>query len=167
MELPLILDIVSTVAVIIGVVFGLSQLRQYHASRKRDSALFLLSSYQTGEFLQGIWTILSIPDGLTKTEIEERVGDEIETVYLVMSTFESIGILVFRNEVTMDMVDDAYSGPITLSWQKLEPYVSGMREEHQRETMFEWFQWLAERMRDREGSRPPVPAHIAYKEWEE
>jgi len=31
----------------------------------------------------------------------------------------------------------------------------------------EWFQWLAERMKDREKSRSPVPAYIAHKEWEE
>jgi len=167
MDLAFLLDIVSTVAVIIGIVFGINQLRQYRLSRRRDSALFLLNSYQTAEFLQGIWTILSLPDGLTKKEIEERVVDEIKVIYLVMSIFESIGILVFHNEVTMDMVDDAYSGPITLSWQKLELYVSGLREEHQRETMFEWFQWLAERLRDREKTRPPVPAHIAHKEWHE
>ena len=166
MELPFILNIVATVAVIIGVVFGLTQLRHYHLSRKRDSALFLLNSYQTGEFSQGIRTILSIPDGLTKEEIEQRVGDEIKDVYLVMSTWERVGILVFHNEVTMDLVDDAYSGTITISWQKLEGYVSGMRKEFQRETIFEWFQWLAERMIDRERSRPPVPAHIAHKHWE-
>ena len=167
MELSVVLDIVSTVTVTIGIVFGLIQLRQYHLSRKRDSALFLLNSFQTAEFVQGLRTILSLPDGLTKKDVEERVGDEIEVVYLVMSTWESIGILVFYNEITMDMVDDAYSGAIALSWQKLELYVSEMREELQRETMFEWFQWLAERMRDRERSRPPVPAHIAHKEWEE
>ena len=166
MELSFILNIVATIAVVIGVVFGLTQLRHYHLSRKRDSALFLLNSYQTGEFSQGIWTILSIPDGLTKKEIEERVGEEIKVVYLVMSTWESIGILVFHNEVTMDMVDDAFGDPITLSWQKLEQYVSWMREEYQRETIFEWFQWLAERMKDREKSRSPVPAYIAHKEWD-
>lgn len=166
MELPLILDIVSTAAVAIAIVFGLFQLRQYHLSRKRDSALILLNSYQSSEFFRGILTILSIPDGLTKKEIEETVGDEIELVYLVMATWESIGILVFRNEIPMDMVDDVHSGPLALSWQKLEPYVSGLREELQRETMFEWFQWLAERMRDREKGRPPVPAHIAHEEWD-
>jgi hypothetical protein len=166
MDLPFILDIVSTVAIIIAIAFGLLELRHYHLSRKRDSALHLLNTYQTVEFLQGIWTILSIPDGLTKVEIEQRVGDEIKAVYLVMSTWESIGILVFHNEATMGMVDDAYSGTITLSWQKLEGYVSGMRAEFQRETIFEWFQWLAERMIDRERSRRPVPAHIAHKDWE-
>ena len=165
MELPFFLNVVSTVAIIVGVVFGLTQLRHYHLSRMRDSALFLLNSYQTGEFSQGIWTALSIPDGLTKKEIEERVGDDIGVVHLVMSTWESIGILVFHKEVTMDMVEDAYGDPIILSWRKLEPYVSAMREEHQRETIYEWFQWLAERMRDREESRSPVPAYIAHRHW--
>jgi len=165
MELTFILNIVATTAVIIGLVFGLTQLRHYHLSQKRDSALYLLNSYQTGEFSQGIWTILSIPDGLTKVEIDERVGEEIKVVYLVMSTWESIGILVFHNEVSMDMVEDAFSDPITLSWQKLELYVSAMREEHQSETIFEWFQWLAEQMKDREKNRSPVPAYIAHKNW--
>jgi len=165
MELTFILNIVATAAVIIGLVFGLTQLRHYHLSQKRDSALYLLNSYQTGEFSQGIWTILSIPDGLTKVEIDERVGEEIKVVYLVMSTWESIGILVFHNEVSMDMVEDAFSDPITLSWQKLELYVSAMREEHQSETIFEWFQWLAEQMKDREKNRSPIPAYIAHKKW--
>ncbi len=166
-DLSFILNIISTVAVILGIGFGLNQLRQFHLSRKRDSALYLLNSYKTGEFIQGIWTILSLPDGLTKKEIEKRVGDEIKVIYLVMSTWESIGILVFQDEVTLDMVDKAFSGPLIVSWQKLKLYVSGIREEHQRETMFEWFQWLTERMREREKSKPPIPAHIAYKDWEE
>jgi len=167
MDLPFILNIISTLAVIIALAFGLIQLRHYHLSRKRDSALHLLNSYQTIDFIQGIWTILSLPDGLTKEEIEERVGDDIKAVFLVMSTWESIGILVYHHEVTMNMVDDAYSDSIMLSWQKLMAYVSGMRQEFQRETIFEWFQWLAERMKNRERSGQPIPAYIAHKGWQE
>ena len=102
-----------------------------------------------------------------REEIEEWAGDDIKLVLLVASIYESIGILVFQNEITMDMVDAVYSGPIDLAWKKLETYVSEVREAHQRETLFEWFQWLAERMRDRESSAPPVPAHIAHREWKE
>ena len=165
MELSILLNIVATMAVLIGLVFGLTQLRHYHLSRKRDSALFLINSYQTGEFSQGIWTILSIPDGLTKVEIEGRVGEDIKGIYRVISAWESIGLLVFQNEITMDMVEDYYRGPITISWQKLELYVSGMRQEHQMDTIFEWFQWLAERMKDREKNRSPMPVYITHKEW--
>jgi hypothetical protein len=166
MDFPFLLNIISTLAVIIALAFGLMELRHYHLSRKRDSELHLLNTFQTVDFLQGIWSTISLPDGLTKVEIEDQLGNDIKAVYLVMSTWENIGILVFHHEVSMDMVDDAYSGAITLSWQKLAGYVSDMREEFQRDTIFEWFQWLAERMADRERSALPVPAHIAHKDWE-
>jgi hypothetical protein len=166
MDFPFLLNIISTLAVIIALAFGLMELRHYHLSRKRDSELHLLNTFQTVDFLQGIWSTISLPDGLTKVEIEDQLGNDIKAVYLVMSTWENIGILVFHDEVSMDMVDDAYSGAITLSWQKLAGYVSDMREEFQRDTIFEWFQWLAERMADRERSALPVPAHIAHKDWE-
>lgn len=164
MELPILLDVISGIAVIIGVVLGLIQLRQFYLSRKRESALLLLHSYKSSEFTDGIRIVFSIPNGLTKNEIDERLREDIKAVFLVISTWESIGILVYRNEVTMDMVDDAFSGPIIISWQKLQRYVFDMREEHQRQTIMEWFQWLAEQMRDREISKPPVPAYIASRE---
>jgi hypothetical protein len=37
--------------------------------------------------------------------------------------------------------------------------------EANRDTVFEWFQWLAERMIEREGKTEPVPAHIAHRDW--
>jgi hypothetical protein len=83
-----------------------------------------------------------------------------------MSTWESIGILLFNHEVTIDMVDNAFSGPILFSWQKLERYVNDLRAELERETLFEWFQWLSDRIKVREIKKSPIPAHIAYKDWE-
>jgi hypothetical protein len=40
-----------------------------------------------------------------------------------------------------------------------------MRREQHRDTLFEWYQWLAERMMEREKSTPPLPANIAYRDW--
>lgn len=165
MELSLILDILSATAVILGILFGLIQLRHYHLSREREAALFLLNSFQTVEFINGVYIIQELPIGLTKNEIEDKLGKEIKSVYLVMSTWESIGMLVHNREITFDMVNDAYSGPIIFSWQRLEKYVTGIRNTLQRETTFEWFQWLAERMIDREQVNPPIPAHLSYRDW--
>jgi hypothetical protein len=165
MELSVILDVITAVAVILGILFGLLQLRHYHVSRRREAALFLLNSFQTGEFFQGIWIIQELPNGLTKNEIEDRLGEEVRSIYLVMSTWERVGILIFNHEMSIDMVDDAYGGSITLSWQRLEKYVTDLRNDLQRDTQFEWFQWLAERMIEREKEEPPVPAHLAYRDW--
>ncbi len=165
MELSLILNIITAIAVILGILFGLLQLRHYHLSRERDAALLLLNSFQTTEFFQGTLIIQELPDGLTKNEIKDRVGEEIRLLYLVISSWESIGLLVFNREVSMKMVDDAYSDSIILSWQKLNQYVAGMRDDVQRETLFEWFQWLAERMIEREKAKTPLPAYLAYRDW--
>ena len=77
MELSVILDLVTAGAVILGILFGLLQLRHYHLSQERDATLTLLNSFQTVEFFQGIWIIQGLPDGLTKDEIEDRVGGKV------------------------------------------------------------------------------------------
>ena len=82
-----------------------------------------------------------------------------------MTTWESMGVLVFRREVGLDLVDDLFSGAIVLSWRKLRAYVQEMRDREDRQTYFEWFQWLAERMRDRESDSAPIPAHLEHRDW--
>ena len=74
-------------------------------------------------------------------------------------------VLVYRREVDIELVDDAFSGPIVQSWQKLGQYISELRAHLQRDTAMEWFQWLAERMMEREAVLGPVPAYQAHQDW--
>jgi hypothetical protein len=166
MDLATVLNLITTLTVILGVVFGLIQLRQYQRDRKREGALLVVHSLQTREFLAGLNELLAIPDGLGKPALEQLVGDVIGKIHLVTATWERVGILVFHRELPLDVVDDAFSGPIMVSWKKLEQYVHDLRAEQNRETWLEWFQWLAERMMDRESDAPPTPAFIAHKDWE-
>lgn len=88
------------------------------------------------------------------------------TIYLVLGTWERLGILVQRHEIPIDLVDDAFSGPIIQSWMKLGAYVESFRARVNRETGFEWFQWLAERMLEREQHGSAIPAYVAHRNWE-
>ena len=159
MQLSFVFDIIRTLAVVLGIFFGLIQLRQYRLSRKRESTLYLLNSVQDKDFVGGLWIIQGLPDGMTKDQLEEELGDKLESVIYVMSVWETIGMLLFHHEITMEIVDNAFSGPILFSWQKLERYVREFRTEMARETHFEWFQWLADRMKEREDLRLRVPAY--------
>jgi hypothetical protein len=58
-----------------------------------------------------------------------------------------------------------FSGPIKISWEKLHDYFMEQRAEHQRETIGEWFQWLAERPAASEATSARVAAHIAHRNW--
>jgi hypothetical protein len=85
--------------------------------------------------------------------------------WLLLSTWEALAILLYRRELTIELIDDFFSGPIAVSWRKLSRYVEVKRAEAQRQTYFEWFQWLAERMMEREVKLPPIPAYIAHRNW--
>jgi hypothetical protein len=91
--------------------------------------------------------------------------DGPENVFLVGLTWESLVVLLFRHEVTFDLMDDFFSGAIAISWRKLHVFVEEDRRTLQRDMVWEWFQWLAERMIEREKRATPVPAHIAHRAW--
>ena len=158
-------ETIAALAVVVGLVFAGVQLRQYRRTQEREAALALLHSFQTTTLARALLLVFALPDGLSKAEVEARVGDDAATLYSLLLTWESLGILVYRGQVDLALVDDFFSGPIVLSWRKLGRYIEEQRAEQGRETIEEWFQWLAERMAERESLAPPVPAHVQHRDW--
>jgi hypothetical protein len=159
-------EVVSAVAVLVGFGFAYSETRRYRSRKARESALELVKSYQTPDFAVAITRLIDLPGGLSKAELEQRLGADMRLVSLLMTTWESLGVLTYRQEVSLDLLDDFYSGPIALSWVKLRRLVEEMRRIGGRETYFEWFQWLAERLAERETASAPIPAHIEHRNWQ-
>ena len=141
------------------------QMRQYREGRKREISLELLRAFMTPDFAKALQAIFTMPDGLTKKEIEEHAGEDIHLVWAWMFIWESLGVLVFHGEVSLSLVDDFFSAPILIGWRKLRPHILEEREAMNRETIGEWFEWLADRMAERESDTPPIPAHIAHRSW--
>jgi hypothetical protein len=165
MNVGTIANIAQAIAVIVAVAFGIHQVRSLSAARRREAAFALMQSLQTPQMLRGILLIDRMHDGLTLDQFNALPDDQKESVVGLLGIWESLGILVFQREVTLDVVDDFYSGTILQSWRKLGRYVQDLRHETGRETRWEWFQWLAERMAERESSAPPAPAHVAHRDW--
>lgn len=165
MDLVGVAEVVSAIAVIFGFGFAFSEVRRYRRRRIRESMLELVKSYQTLEFAVALNRLVDLPDGLSKLELEKHMGDDLRFISLLMTNWEAFGILVFRRELDLDLLEDFFSGPITLSWVKLRRYVEEMRRIGGRETYFEWFQWLAERIGEREEKALPVPANIEHRGW--
>jgi len=168
MDLSDLANLINAFAVTAGVIFAAAQISQYRRRRRRDAMLELVRSFQSPAFTSALRRVLSLPDGADTEKIREVLGpDGEDSVYLVSLTWESLGLLVFHREVTLDLVEDFFSGPILLSWQKLKVYSEEWRSTLNRETGNEWFHWLAERMMERERVLPPVPAYIAHRDWRE
>ena len=166
MDISTIANLINAIAVTAGVIFAAAQIRQYRQRRQRDAMLELVRSFQSPAFTAALRRVLSLPDGADSAKIREVLGpDGEDAVYLVSLTWESLGVLVYRREVTLDLVDDFFSGPLVISWQKLKVYSEEWRRTLRRETGNEWFHWLAERMLEREKTSPPIPAYVAHRQW--
>ena len=166
MDISTIANLLNAVAVTAGVIFAATQIRDYRRQRRRDAMLELVRSFQSPPFTRALHRINSLPDGADRQTIREILGSDGEDdVFLVGLTWESLGVLAFRHEVTLDLMADFFSGAIVISWRKLHVFVEEDRRSLKRETVWEWFQWLAERMNEREKKSPPNPAHIAHRDW--
>jgi hypothetical protein len=163
MDISTIANLINAIAVTAGVIFAATQIRDYRRQRKRDSMLSLVRSFQNPTFSNALRKVIELPDNVGADEIRELLGPDGEDVVAhLTATWESIGVLVFHNELTLDILDDFFSGPLVISWKKLRPYIEEKRKHYDRDTWSEWFQWLAERMMEHESKLPVVPAYKAH-----
>src|SRR5438128_11800484 len=168
MDLSTLANLINAFAVTAGVIFAAAQIRYYRRQRKRDAMLNLARSFQSPTFARGLRRLVELLDSASAEKIREILGPEGEDLIVhVTVTWETIGVLLFHGELSIDIVDDFFSGPILISWKKLSPYTTAVRQQYNRETWSEWFQWLAERMMERESKAPPVPADISHRNWRE
>ncbi len=152
--------VISSTVLIMGIGFTLIQLRHMRAARERGAMLELVHRLQTTEFARAMRMLFDIHGNSSKVQISDVIKRDPGLIYELLSTWESLGIMVYRREMSLDMVDDFFSGPILISWSVLEEFVYEERKRLQRDTTWEWFQWLAERMKEQEQVKPPVPAYI-------
>ena len=165
MPLKTLLDVVTTAFIVIGGVLALLQLRQGLRQRSREAALQMLHSFQTPEFLAAVNIVFELPDGLSKQDIETRLGDRLSCLLMMFGTFESLGILVFRRDLELEMVEDFFSGVLVIAGCKFQRYMDEMRQISGRQTYYEWYQWLSELVQRREKAAAPVPAFIEFRAW--
>lgn len=161
-----LVDGLSIIAVVGTLLFAGLELRQFRKSRERESALELFNAFQTYEFTKGYRAITRLPDNQSKKQIEDLLGERMDDLYFVAGIFEGLGVLVYRKELSLEMVEDFLSGNIILTWLKLRRFIEEDRKILGRDTWMEWTQWLAERIMERESTKSPIPAYIEYQDWE-
>jgi hypothetical protein len=94
--------------------------------------------------VQRSWnTVLN--EGITSYEDFEKLPEEKQLAFhQIASLFESVGLLVEKGFVKPELVDDMFA--TALAWQRLEPFVKGMREKHAAEDYYVWTEKLYERI---------------------
>jgi hypothetical protein len=156
-------EIFSGVVVIFGLGFGLLEYRRYKALERREAAASLARSFQTAELAAAIRIVMELPEPFDRAQYLKLSDADKNLIWLLFGSLESIGILVFRGELPLTLVDDFFSLPITEGWRKLAPYTESLRRDVHGPQAWEWYQWLSERMTEHHQQSPRVPAHIKHR----
>lgn len=166
MNWEILLQAIQTVAVLVGVVFGLIQLRQIRTQREVQAGIELLRPLQAPETAEALMLVHALPDNLTSSELRARLGEHYGATVGVLALFESLGPLVARGHVPVDMYSEFYRGVTVLCWRKTSRFIHEQRAAGW-PNLFEWLQWLAERMEERRVASGEVPAFERFATWKD
>ena len=157
-------QVLGGMAVVIGIVFGIAQIRQFQQQRLDVAALELMRSLQDREFTHAFRLIYPLDDNVHTTDLA-ALGSEFEEAAVVLSTrFEAMGLLVFRGSLPIHLVEEIVGGVVVLLWKRLRPWVEEIRIRQGHPLLFEWFQWLADRLTER-GRPAQTPAYERHRDW--
>ena len=70
----------------------------------------------------------------------------------------------FRGNTPFLLVGELVGGAVVALLHRLRPWVEDLRSEQEHRQLWEWFQWLAERLADR-GRSGQTPAHDKSRDW--
>lgn len=162
MDLAVLLNVVTTLAVVLGVFFGLAELRRSARDRRDHAAVDIVRTVQTQEVRRAVERILSLPDGVDPAVVR---GDSalLDAALAVDSACEMWGSMVFEGVVDLHLLDRMVGGWVRGTWRRLRPWIESERIQKRSQNMGEWWQWLFERLEADPAPGKAAGAHIAFR----
>ena len=155
----LVANIALALTFIVGLVFGVIQIKNTNRDRKERFTIETLKNFQTHQIAEMIFRInnYSIPSTL---EEWRKLPDHDQIMFLQFTQeMESLGLLVAERFINIELVDKTLGSFVTASWDKLASVIEDMREKLPDPFLSEYFQSLAESLRERMQSHPRKPFH--------
>ncbi len=160
-----ILGIVSPLAVAIGVIIALLQLRNQHRLRQIDTVMRLYSTFGQDSFVRHFRRVTNWNFDTYEAYLEKGTEEDYVSLTVVTVAFEGMGLLLKRKLAPIDLLDDLLSGPILLAWPKARPLWMGFRAHYGVPAAAEWFEYLYDAILRHSGGlkeklqpQPGVPA---------
>jgi hypothetical protein len=142
---------------LVGLVFGVAQVKAAAKDRKERLTLGALRSFQTREFAELMNFVYSYNFPPTYEEWQKLPGNEQIMITQFTQEMESMGILVAEKLINIDLVDKTIGSLVTTAWDKHKIMILDAREKQEDPFLSEYFQWLAEQMEERLKVNPRKP----------
>ena len=159
MNATTVLGAVSSVAVVGALIFTAMQVRVANRTRAEHAAISIVEAAQSEAWTRGLNQLHRVPADSTAEQIDALGSGVTDAIEQVGIRVETIGYMVWRGMVEIDMVDELFGGVIIFWWSRIRPFAERDRQRTSNPKSYEWFQWLAERLIERRRDGAPVPAY--------
>jgi len=163
-------DVISVIAnlalalsFIVGLIFGVVQVRAAARDRRERLTLETLREFQTREFVE-LLHYVSFHDLPSNREGMMALPPDERTLLIQFGQeMESLGILVAERLINIDLVDKTLGSFVITSWEKYKNMFLDIREKQPDPFLGEYFQWLAEQLDERMRTNPREPFYKTRK----
>lgn len=157
--ITLLANIALALSFVIGLIFGIAQVRAAARDRRERLTLETLRNFQTREFA-GLINFITTRDFPADMKLMHEMPVE-EQVMLIQfaQEMEMLGILVAEKLINLDLVDKTIGSLVTIAWDKYRPMFLEMRVNLPDPFLGEYFQWLSGQIDERLTKNPRIPFH--------
>jgi len=152
----------TTIAVVLGVIFGLVQLRHARQDRRDHAAVDVIRTVQTQEVNRAVARVLALPDDVDP-EIVRADAALSEAALAVHSACEMWGCMVYEGVVDHRMLDRMVGGWVRGTWSRLRLWVHAERAAKRSPNVGEWWQWLNDFLEADPDPSKAEGAHVTYR----
>jgi len=158
-----IADLVSAGSIVTALTVGWIQIRHLRRQQHDAVAINLAQTFYNRDLAHAIALLQPVPDGTTLVQMR-ALGEHYQQAALTVCTsFETMGLLVYKRIAPMDLVLDLAGGVVGVMCRKLRRWNEDLRVEQQQPSFAEWFEWLGDQALKRKGDA--APAHAHYRGW--
>ena len=140
-----IAEVIGAFTVVTGVAFGAYQVRLHRIQQHNNIASELTQTFLSPDLARAVTKLRRLPDSVSAEELLSHGTEMEEAAILVTTSFETMGLLVYRNVADLALVQDLAGGILSVMWRKLRVWQESVRVEQDQPSWAEWFEWLAVR----------------------
>ncbi len=138
---------IASAGVFLAAMYYIFQIRHQTRMRQTDLVMRLYSEFSSLGF-QKMWQEVMKREAKDYNVYSHEYGTpEFLSVGIF---FEGIGILLRRKLIDIELVDDMFTSPIKLTWEKVKDVTLEARRVRNQPEVFEWFEYLYNEVKKRE-----------------
>jgi hypothetical protein len=138
---------IASVSVTVAAIYYIFQIKHQIKTRQTDLVYRLYTVFGSKEMRQ-TWEKVTTREDMNFSTYQKEFG--LSDVNEIGWFFEGVGVLLHRGLIDITVVDDLFSSPIKISWEKLRPVAEGERKQFNRPQIWEWWEYLYNEMQKRE-----------------